>query len=115
MKVRVIDSSENNKIFTLDENFEVKNIDPVKKRIFSNIQRGFDIILNFENVNEITSKGLGFLVSILKMVKKNNRKLKVVNLQPFVREVIKTTQLNRVLDIYEDLTKLKQGVNYGEW
>src|SRR6056297_3406093 len=108
MKVRAINSSENNKIFILDENFEIKNIDSVQKRILSNIKNGFDIILYFENVNEITSKGLGFFVTILKMVKKNNRKLKVVNLQPVVREVIKTTKLDRVLDIYEVLTKLKQ-------
>jgi anti-sigma B factor antagonist len=60
------------------------------------------LILDMSQVEFINSSGLGALVSLLKDVRMNNGRLKLVNLAPFVKEIFEITQLNNIFDICGD-------------
>lgn len=61
-----------------------------------------NIILNFRDVTEIDSAGIGELVAAFGTVKSKDGQLKLLNPPKKVRDVLKLTQLVKVLDVYAD-------------
>lgn len=57
------------------------------------------IIINLGGVVYIDSTGFGALLSILRVAKSNNAKLKLCNISPEVMELVKLLQLQTVFDI----------------
>ena len=47
------------------------------------------------------SSGLGVLVAILKLLKKNNGQMKIVELTPTIKKVFELTRLSNFFDIYD--------------
>lgn len=60
------------------------------------------ILLNFRAVDYLDSSGLGELVRALYTSRKHDAELKVVELSPRVSEVVKVTNLQRMLAEYSD-------------
>lgn len=58
-----------------------------------------NLIMDLSKINFINSSGLGVLVSVLKKAKSKNLKLYLVNLQSYVKELINSSQLNRIFNI----------------
>jgi anti-sigma B factor antagonist len=59
------------------------------------------ILLNLEGVTSIDAKGLGELVSTYIEVKKKGGEFKIFNLTQMLRELMMTTKLLTVFDVYE--------------
>ena len=57
------------------------------------------MLLNFVNVQFMTSVMLGLLVSIHKKVRECGGKLELCNVSPSIRKVFEITQLTKILDI----------------
>lgn len=57
------------------------------------------IVINLGGVVYIDSTGFGALLSILRVAKSNNAKLKLCNISPEVMELVKLLQLQTVFDI----------------
>ena len=62
------------------------------------------ILLNLTNVDYIDSSGIGYLVGAFSSVRSHNGELKVLNPTKNVQDVLKKTNLYRILDINEDET-----------
>ena len=60
------------------------------------------VLLNFSNVQFLSSAALGKLITLDKKVKKAEGKLKLSNILPDIYEVFTITKLNRLFDIYDD-------------
>ncbi len=60
------------------------------------------ILLNFTNVDFLSSAALGKLITLDKKVKANSGKLKLSNIRPEIYDVFAITRLNRLLDIKDD-------------
>lgn len=60
------------------------------------------IILNFRDVTEIDSAGIGELVAAFSTVRSKDGQLRLLNPPKKVRDVLKLTQLVKLLDVYED-------------
>ena len=58
------------------------------------------ILLNFQNVEHLSSAALGMLITLDKLVKEKNGKLKLSNIKPQIYEVFKITRLNKLFDIH---------------
>jgi anti-sigma B factor antagonist len=58
-----------------------------------------EIILNFANVQFMSSAVLGLLVRIHKRISERGGRLRLVNLDPSLRKVFEITQLTRIFDI----------------
>ena len=57
------------------------------------------ILLNFENVDFLSSAALGKLITLARKVKAAQGRLKMSNIRPEILEVFQITKLNKVFDI----------------
>jgi len=60
------------------------------------------MLLNFENVEYLSSAALGKLITLNKKIKEENGKLKLCSVRPQIYEVFKITKLNKLFEIYDD-------------
>lgn len=62
---------------------------------------GIKLLLNFKNVDHLSSAALGMLITLNKKVKEQSGELKLSDINRQIFEVFKITRLNRVFDIHE--------------
>lgn len=60
------------------------------------------LLLNFQNVDFLSSAALGKLITLDKKVKAHNGVLKLCNIRPEIYEVFAITKLNKLFDIRDD-------------
>jgi anti-sigma B factor antagonist len=66
-------------------------------------QKKQHFILNLEGLNYIDSGGIGSLINIFTMIKKENLKLQITNVHGSVRRVIELTKLLNYFPISENI------------
>ena len=59
------------------------------------------VVLNFANVEHLSSAALGMLINLQKEVGKHKGKLKFSDIKPQIYEVFKITRLNKLFDIHD--------------
>jgi anti-sigma B factor antagonist len=64
-----------------------------------------NLILNFSNVQFLSSAVLGLLMRISKKVYERGGQLKLCNISPRIYEIFKITRLNQIFDIHEDVDR----------
>ena len=64
-----------------------------------------DILLNFTNVEFLSSAALGKLITLDRKVKTSKGRMKMCNIRPEIFEVFQITKLNKVFDIRKDETE----------
>lgn len=69
------------------------------------------IVLNFRDVTEIDSAGIGELVAAYSTVKNKNGRLKLLNPPQKVCDMLKLTQLLKVLEVYVDEESVVRSFN----
>lgn len=75
---------------------------PLSKAVDSLLEKGANrILLNLEGAGSINARGLGEIVSTYVAIKKSGGQFKLFNLKPLVRELMMTTKLLTVFDVYE--------------
>ena len=62
---------------------------------------GIKLLLDFQNVEHLSSAALGVLITLNVQVTQRNGKLKLSNITPQIFEVFKITRLNKLFDIYD--------------
>ena len=62
---------------------------------------GIKLLLNFKNVDHLSSAALGMLITLNKKVKEQSGALKLSDINRQIFEVFKITRLNRVFDIHD--------------
>ena len=83
------------------------------------------ILLNLEGVGSIDARGLGELVSSYMVVTRSGGQFKLLNLTQMLRELMMTTKLQTVFDVYEtesqavasfagDIPASAEAVSYGQ-
>ena len=95
MNARVVEFT-NNKI--LDE----ANIAEIGATLFSLIDEGENprVLLDFANVDHLSSAALGMLINANNRVKQRNGQLRLTNIKPQIFEVFVITKLNKLFRIH---------------
>lgn len=62
---------------------------------------GVRLLLNFRNVDHLSSAALGMLITLKSKVQEQNGQLKLSEINRQIFEVFKITKLNRVFDIHD--------------
>ncbi len=68
------------------------------------------IVLDFSNVEYLSSAALGKLITLDKKVKSVKGKLRLCNIRPDIYEVFAITRLNKLFDIRETQDQALQGL-----
>lgn len=63
---------------------------------------GIHLLLNFKNVEHMTSAALGMLITLRRKVQEARGALKLASIIPDIYEVFKITRLNQVFEIHEN-------------
>lgn len=61
------------------------------------------LLLNFANVEHLSSAALGMLINLQKEVGKQNGQLKLADIRPQIYEVFKITRLSKMFDIHRSV------------
>ncbi|MFH0963250.1 MAG: STAS domain-containing protein [Planctomycetota bacterium] len=79
------------------------NIQDIGDQLFELIEKHYkiDLLLNFENVEYLSSAALGKLITLNKKVKAENGKLKLCCIRPQIYDVFKITKLNKLFEIHD--------------
>lgn len=80
------------------------NIQELGQELFQlvELQRRKKLLLNFTNVEFLSSAALGKLIILERKVKSREGLLKLSNIRPTIYEVFEMTRLNRYFDIKDD-------------
>ncbi|MDG2407480.1 MAG: STAS domain-containing protein [Pirellulales bacterium] len=79
------------------------NIQEMGRELFELIeQKRAKILLNFMNVEFLSSAALGKLITLDKKLKAAKGQLKLSNIRPEIYEVFAITRLNKLFDIHDD-------------
>ena len=62
-----------------------------------------DLLIDFREVELLSSRMLGILVRLLKRARQKDGRLRLCCIQPPILHILDLTNLNKVFDIYEDV------------
>lgn len=92
--------------FTDEKILEEKDVQALQESIMSVIESasgGIKLILDFSNVQFLSSAVLGLLIRISKKVYENDGQLKLCSINPKIYKIFKITRLTKIFDIYDDI------------
>ncbi len=91
--------------FTDRRILEEQDIRALQDSVVSVIEQAADIqlVLDFGQVEFLSSSVLGLLIRISKLISEKNGKLSLCNISPKIYEVFKITQLTKIFDIQKDV------------
>jgi anti-anti-sigma factor len=78
------------------------NIQQLGEELFGLVDGPRKILLNFSNVEYLSSAALGKLITANKSVQAAGGKLRLCSIHPQIYEVFKITKLNKLFDIHKD-------------
>ena len=80
---------------------EFFNADEFRAKIQEVIEANGKVLLDFSNITDISSKGLGALISLLEQVKQKDGALRLFNMKKKVSELFAITKLDAIFEIFE--------------
>jgi len=91
--------------FTKEKILEERDIQNLQESIMPVIEQSeqAQFILDFRNVQFLSSAVLGLLLRVSKKVYEKNSTLRMCSINPKIYEIFKITRLNKIFDIYDDL------------
>lgn len=80
------------------------NITRIEEELFQMVdsQQRVRLVLDFANVEHLSSRALGTLISLLKRVRGQNGDLGLCNIDPRIFDVFRITRLDRSFNIFEN-------------
>ena len=70
-----------------------------------------NLILDFHNVEFLSSAVLGLLIQVSKKVYEHDGQLRLCNINPKIYQIFKITRLTKIFDIYKDLDSAVEGLS----
>ncbi len=92
--------------FTDEKILEERDIKALQDSIMSVVESasgGIKLILDFGNVQFLSSAVLGLLIRLSKRIYEHDGQLKLCNINPKIFEIFKITRLTKTFDIYKDV------------
>jgi anti-anti-sigma factor len=80
---------------------EFFNADEFRSKLQEIVESSPRVLLDFSNITDISSKGLGALISLLEQVKQKNGSFRLFNMKKKVAELFSITKLDAIFEIFE--------------
>ena len=99
--------------FTDEKILEEQDIQALQESIMSVVEQteGIRLILDFCNVQFLSSAVLGLLIRVSKKVYEHDGQLKLCNIRPKIYEIFKITRLTKIFDIYPDVSSAAESLS----
>jgi anti-sigma B factor antagonist len=91
--------------FTDEKILEERDVKALQDSIMSVVEQTerIKLILDFGNVQFLSSAVLGLLIRLSKRIYEHDGQLKLCNISPKIFEIFKITRLTKTFDIYKDV------------
>jgi len=73
-----------------------------------------NLIVDFRNVQFLSSAVLGLLIRVSKRIYEQNGQLRLCNINSKIHEIFKVTRLTKIFDIYKDLDSASEGLSQAD-
>jgi anti-sigma B factor antagonist len=75
----------------------------IEREIYQLIQneKNYHLLLNLEDVKYMSSSGIRIFVSTMRILKENNKKLKLCNLSDSVKKIFEVVELLDMFEVFE--------------
>ena len=73
--------------------------------------KGINLIIDFSNVQFLSSSVLGLLVRISKKIYEGSGQLRLCGIGPKILEIFRITRLDRVFEIHENVEEAEKSLN----
>ncbi len=93
----------NEKVVELIGNLTIKNHTRIKRKIESLIKASPWIIIDMEQVSEIDSMGIGMLISLWKLCKRENGELFIYGLKAIIKKLFHYVNINNRIPTFDNL------------
>lgn len=95
--------------FTVRNILEQLSINQIEEQLaaLAEQHKPINLLLNFTNVEHLSSAALGMLITLHKRIAGDHGQLKLSDIKPPIFEVFKITRLNKVFDIHDTAAKAK--------
>jgi anti-sigma B factor antagonist len=102
--------AQNAKVVTLTDEkiLEDEDIRGLEDSIMPLIDGIVNLVIDFSNVNFLSSAVLGLLIRVSKRINEHKGTLKLCGIDPKIYEIFKITRLNEIFEIYSDARKAMQ-------
>ena len=99
--------------FTDERILEEQHIQALQESIMSVVEQAerINLILDFRNVQFLSSAVLGLLIRISKKVYERDGQLRLCNISPKIYEIFKTTRLTKIFHIYQDIESAAESLS----
>lgn len=82
------------------EELSIRNIEDQLSTLV-NAEEGIKLLLNFKNVEHLSSAALGMLITLKKAVTERKGKLILSDIRPQIYEVFRITRLHKMFEIHD--------------
>lgn len=84
---------------------EELSIREIEEELFALVSKtpAIKLLLNFSNVEHLSSAALGMLINLKKEVERQKGALKLSDIRPQIYEVFKITRLSKLFDIHDSV------------
>ena len=102
--------------FTNEKILEENDIQAIEKALFPVIEQTeqVNLILDFCNVQFLSSAVLGLLIRISKKTYEHDGQLKLCGIKPKIYEIFKITRLTKIFDIHDDIDSAMEDLSVPE-
>lgn len=90
------------------EELSIKEIEDELSQLIES-EPGIRLLLNFHNVDHLSSAALGTLITLNKKIKEQSGAMKLSDINRQIFEVFKITRLHRVFDIHDTIDEAMSG------
>ena len=110
-----VEYTKNTTVITFIEEkiLEESDIQALQESIMSVVEQAkrINLILDFRNVQFLSSTVLGLLIRVSKKVYEHEGQLKLCSIIPKIYEIFKITRLTKIFDIYPDLESAAESLS----
>ena len=99
--------------FTDEKILEETDIQALRESIMSVVEQAerINLVLDFGNVQFLSSAVLGLLIRISKRIYERGGQLRLCNINPKIYEIFKITRLTKTFHIYKDVESAVKGLS----
>ena len=106
LRVRAVDGTAVVEIINAETLYAEEDISHLANQLHRLAEDGHTrLVLNFREVNTMSSDVLGMLAALHRRLEKSRRRLAISGLDPVLRDMLRICRLERVLDLYPDEDK----------
>lgn len=93
-------------LFTVRGRLDAQTAPKLDKELLPEIEKRLDIVLDFSELEYISSMGIRSIMQAIKKTYELNHRVAICGMRPPVKEVLSSARIDALLDVYDNLSEL---------